>query len=152
MDFVSDRESLHIQSDAAMLGSIAVYLLSSAVQNTDRGRIALILNTEASLIRITVTDTGCGIQKHMVAFRAQDGDGPSDGESGLVIARRLLELSGGTLDVASKAGEGAIIQVTLPVEPTSRSRRLHKKITRHPAAAPPHAGLRPRDHVHEEKD
>lgn len=130
MDFVSDRESLPVLSDAALLESMAVYLLSNAAQNTDRGRITLILNAGPSLLRITVTDTGRGMteeRKRSIFSTAAKDLMPSRADYGLVIIRRLIDLSGGALEIASRPGEGTIIQIILPVlicdRPTVPSRR-----------------------------
>src|SRR6185369_13015403 len=83
----------------------------------------------ANRIRISVSDTGVGIsdsdlpkifdefrQVGRAAHSARSGTG-----LGLAITRRLVELLGGEITVASRIGEGSVFTITLPLEIEGRA-------------------------------
>jgi signal transduction histidine kinase len=112
--------------DGEKLRQIAYYVLSSATAATQRGRIALILGREASCLKVTVTDTGRGIDEPdlnhffrrpgFYEFHVHDDVSRRlpDRLPDLVIARKLLDLLGGSMVVSSKSGEGTIIEIFVP--------------------------------------
>jgi signal transduction histidine kinase len=122
---IADDVSAVVQ-DGEKLRQIAFYVLSSAATATHRGRIALILGREASCLKVTVTDTGRGIEEPdldrlfrrpgVCAFHVHDDVSRRlpDRLPDLVIARKLLDLLGGSMVVSSKPGEGTIIEIFVP--------------------------------------
>ncbi|MBD2459736.1 PAS domain S-box protein [Oscillatoria sp. FACHB-1407] len=120
-------------------------LLSNAVKFTpERGRVQVRLETiepesvdenstasnlhspTATYAQITVRDTGKGISSDFLPyvfdyFRQADGTSTRSVGGlglGLAIARHLVELHGGTIEVASEGiGKGAVFTVRLPVHP-----------------------------------
>jgi two-component system cell cycle sensor histidine kinase PleC len=110
------------------LRKAVVNLLSNALKFTPKGgriRLTATRDTTSALI-IRVEDNGIGIapDKIKVALepfgqidtglaRKYEGAG-----LGLPLAKRLIELHGGTLDIASAPGEGTSITIRIP------SRRL----------------------------
>ncbi|HRP95703.1 MAG TPA: ATP-binding protein [Rhodocyclaceae bacterium] len=107
------------------LKEIVLNLLANALKFTPAGgRVTLGAEAAEQTVRITVRDTGIGIAPaqqaaifeafHQIADdpqRAREGTG-----LGLTLARRFVELHGGTIDVASEPGHGATFTVTLPVD------------------------------------
>jgi signal transduction histidine kinase len=73
-------------------------------------------------LRIEVTDEGPGIPPGAEEriferfYRADAARARSDGGSGLglAIARWIVDMHGGTIEVASVVGEGSLFRVTLP--------------------------------------
>ena len=56
-----------------------------------------------------------------------DGKGLSESGIGLVIAKRLTELMGGSLQVHSQPGNGSVFTLTLPAPRRDRRRRRRRR-------------------------
>ncbi|HYI10685.1 MAG TPA: ATP-binding protein [Thermoanaerobaculia bacterium] len=114
-----------ILGDEGRLQQIMWNLLSNAVKFTPRGgTITVRLAPIGSLLRITVHDTGKGIEPAYLphvfeAFSQEDGSTTRSHEGiglGLSIVRSLVELHGGRVRVASEgAGRGTTFTVEMPV-------------------------------------
>jgi signal transduction histidine kinase len=100
-----------------------VNLLSNAVKFTpDGGRISVRAAAAAAGVQVSVTDTGIGIapEDHAAVleeFRQVGADraGKQEGTGlGLPLAKRFVELHGGTLTLASAPGSGSTFTFTLP--------------------------------------
>lgn len=124
--------------DRRRVEQVLLNLLNNAVKFTDRGRVILRAEKVAAFVcpgqsdpvpavRLTVTDTGIGIRAEDQAClfqpfrqidtgltRLHEGTG-----LGLAICRRLTELMGGTIEVASEWGRGSTFTVILPLRPKS---------------------------------
>jgi PAS domain S-box-containing protein len=130
---------LLVNADAARLQQVFGNLLSNAARYTDPGGcVALRAGIEGSSICITVEDTGRGIESAHLSrifelFVRGTSDGPGFG-IGLAVARKLVELQGGTLIAHSDGlGTGSRFVVTLPAV-------VHAA----PPVVPDHLGARPR--------
>jgi PAS domain S-box-containing protein len=117
-----------LAGDAERLRQVVANLLSNAVKFTrPGGSIEVRLERDGAAARISVVDTGQGIRADFLPFvfdRFRQADGGitrSHGGLGLglAIARHLVELHGGTIDVHS-AGEGlgATFCIRLPLTPS----------------------------------
>jgi PAS domain S-box-containing protein len=115
-----------ISGDPARLQQVVWNLLSNAVKFTpSHGRVEVSLERIDSHLRITVSDSGAGINPEFLPFvfdRFRQADSANQREYGglglgLAIVRHLAELHGGTVGAASP-GEwrGATFTVTLPVK------------------------------------
>ncbi|HUI68275.1 MAG TPA: HAMP domain-containing sensor histidine kinase [Nitrospirota bacterium] len=123
---VDARGPVTILSDPGNVRKIMMGLISNAAKFTDRGRIALILNKDEYNIRLIITDTGRG----MTAEQMNAAFAPSDirvhaekndhavSWLGLRTIRNLVKLLEGSITVSSKVGEGTIVEVSLPIEPS----------------------------------
>ena len=114
-----------IHSDEAKVSQILRNLISNALKFTERGEVrvsAAIDDASGRTISFKVADTGIGIapEDQSIIFeefgqiehrlqRKVRGTG-----LGLPLSRRLAELLGGTLTVASEPGAGSVFTVTLP--------------------------------------
>jgi len=114
---------LTVEADADALGRIALNLLSNAVKFTPNGgSISIALAAEAEgRTCLGVSDTGRGIAPEALARLQrpyEQAEGATDRLSGtglgLSIVKALVDLHGGTLDIASRPGEGTIVRVILP--------------------------------------
>jgi signal transduction histidine kinase/ActR/RegA family two-component response regulator len=110
--------------DPDRLQQIVWNLLSNAVKFTPaEGHVSLRLETCPTGHRLTVADTGPGIDPQFLPFvfdPFRQADGTTSREHGglglgLAIARQLVELHGGTIHAySSTPGEGATFEVRLP--------------------------------------
>ena len=107
------------QGDRDRLAQIVMALLSNAIKFTPAGgRVLVVLDAEATHVRLCVSDTGQGIASELLphvfdVFR-HDDDTPGLG-LGLVMVRGLVTLHGGTVEVSSEGlGRGATFTVRLP--------------------------------------
>jgi signal transduction histidine kinase len=110
--------------DPHRLQQVIWHLVSNAIKFTPRGGLALVtLRSEGAVCEISVTDTGTGIASDVLPFvfdRFWRGD-TSPGQRfsglglGLALAKRLVELHGGTV-TATSAGpnQGSTFTVVLP--------------------------------------
>jgi signal transduction histidine kinase len=110
-------------ADERKLKQIMLNLLSNAVKFTPEGGTvtvrARITDGEAE---ISVVDTGVGIAPNHLSlifeeFRQVGADYIRKAEGtglGLALARKFVELHGGTIDVQSEIGKGSTFTITLP--------------------------------------
>ncbi len=117
-----------LRADRAKLRRILVNLVSNALKFTPKGgRVRLGAAREGSFVRVSVADTGVGIQREDLhdifdkyaqarsrATRSEKGTG-----LGLYITRQLVELHGGKISVQSEVGRGSIFSFTIPIAVTS---------------------------------
>jgi len=110
-------------ADARKVKQVVINLLSNAVKFTPAGgRITLSARGLDGVVEISVTDTGVGIDPAEQAlvfeeFRQAGGDylRKSEGTGlGLSLAKRFVELHGGTIRLDSRPGVGSTFSFTLP--------------------------------------
>ena len=119
-------------ADATMLQTIIENLVSNAIKFTPSGgAVVLASRSDESGIYLTVSDTGVGIEEHVIQklFRIDSqhsSRGTNDEEGtglGLVICRELVERNYGSITVRSVLGEGTVFTVYLPGAETLRAMR-----------------------------
>jgi signal transduction histidine kinase len=114
-------------ADARKIKQVVVNLLSNAVKFTPAGgsvrmSVQRVEAAGQSIAEVSVADTGVGIAPKDQAmvfdeFRQAGGDYLQKAEGtglGLSLAKRFVELHGGTLVVDSQLGEGATFTFSLP--------------------------------------
>ena len=124
------RQSL--LGDPLRLGQILLNLTGNAIKFTAQGSITVrIMKLEETpadvLLRCEVVDTGIGIspedqQRLFTAFEQADGSMTRKYGGtglGLVISRRLAELMGGDVGVASTSGQGSTFWLTVRLDKTT---------------------------------
>jgi signal transduction histidine kinase len=115
-----------VYADPLRLKQVFINLLSNAMKFTPAGGsidIVVEENTDGG-VTITFSDTGIGMSPEdvtlaMVPFAQVDGDFAKSYQGaglGLPLAKRLVELHGGTLIIESTKGDGTSVRVTLPAE------------------------------------
>jgi signal transduction histidine kinase/ActR/RegA family two-component response regulator len=114
-----------ISADSARMQQVIWNLLSNAVKFTPRGgKIFIRLERTGSNIKITVRDTGKGIDPEFLPWvfdRFRQGDSSTTRTFGglglgLAIVRHLVELHGGTVSAESEGvGKGATFSATFPL-------------------------------------
>jgi signal transduction histidine kinase len=119
-------EEFMLMLDRGKLRQILINLISNAIKFTpDHGRIALsaklteeracVINVEDSGIGMTAADITTALQPFGQTSqdlqRGQDGAG-----LGLPLAKSLVEIHGGTLEVASTRHVGTTVRITFPAD------------------------------------
>ena len=117
MTFPRFDNPFFVSADRTRLKQIIINLLSNAIKyNKEQGAVVVDCATSApGLTRISVKDTGAGLSPEKLAqlFQpfnrlGQEAGGVAGTGIGLVVTKRLAELMGGVLGVASTAGAGSV--------------------------------------------
>ena len=117
-------ELLRVSADLERVRQIALNLLSNAIKFTgEGGRVTVDAVREDDFVRVSVSDTGIGIEagdisRLFLAFSQLDGGYKRKFGGtglGLSICKRLVELMGGEISVRSEPGAGSVFSFTLPV-------------------------------------
>jgi len=123
-----------LEADPVRLTQVFLNLLNNAAKYTPRGgRISLTAERQGGEIAVAVRDSGIGIPAEMLPrifepFTQVDHslERSSGGLGiGLTLARRLVELHGGTIEARSEgAGRGSELIVRLPVVPAATAKGI----------------------------
>lgn len=114
---------LKIVADGDQLNQVWTNLLGNAIKFTpEGGTVHVRLRRAAREVQVTIADTGIGISpdnvKHIFerfykADRVRNRSGSGSG-LGLAIAKKIVELHDGRIEVQSSPGEGTAFDVLLP--------------------------------------
>jgi len=119
---VSGEESAFIYSDANSSEMVLRNLLSNAIKFTpELGLINISWRDEGDFVKISVTDTGVGIDRERLEnlFRLTTNTtwgtkGEKGTGLGLVLVKEFVEKNGGNIEVSSTPGKGSTFSFTLP--------------------------------------
>ncbi len=117
------ESAVPLEADRSRIIAALEYVLDNAVKfNKDGGRVDAELHVDTASVRFVVRDTGIGIsteeqEKIFQPFyqvdrrlnRAYEGAG-----IGLALAKRYIELHGGTISLESRLGQGTTVSISLP--------------------------------------
>jgi signal transduction histidine kinase len=124
-----EQSDLRVRGDANRVFQILTNLLSNAYKYTPAdGSIRLSAHMQEAFVRIAVCDNGVGMTQEEQGrlftrfYRAKNRLTQTEGGTGLglIIARSLIELHGGTIWVESAPGKGTTFFFTLPLAADSR--------------------------------
>ena len=109
-------------SDRRRVTRLLSALLSNAFKFTEEGEVRVAVAAAGERVRFEVSDTGVGISEDAQRFvfdefRQEDGSATrryGGSGLGLAIARRLAQLLGGEIGMASERGKGSSFRVELP--------------------------------------
>lgn len=127
-----------IRSDENKVAQILRNLISNALKYTEQGEVRVSgSRIEGQCVVIQVRDTGIGIPPEYIEKIFQDFFQVSNPRQrlhkgtglGLPLSRRLAELLGGSIGVASKPGQGSTFTLELPIvpEPAARAGTVVKR-------------------------
>ena len=127
LDFLSDRDSRIIGLDAAAIRKMLLNLLSNALKFTPQGgSVRVRVKTEGRNVKITVADSGCGMNSDTLAHLfdrfidgGQDPMPPRGLGLGLPICQRIAQGHGGRIVAQSEEGNVYIFMC-----------KMHKKYMR----------------------
>jgi len=127
-------QPLWVSADATRLRQVLANLVSNGIKyNRSGGQVTVSAAAAADRVRIEVADNGLGLtlEQQKQLFTPYNRLGREAGTIrgtgiGLVLARQLVELMGGSLTVRSEAEQGTVVTVELTraapaVEPTRRT-------------------------------
>lgn len=115
-------EFLAVYADRTKLKQVLINLLSNAIKYTPAGgKVTIEWKKNASnQVQVSIADTGIGVptEKMDQLFepynRLGQEDGPEEGMGiGLTVTKKLVEMMGGTIGVASTEGAGSTFWVEL---------------------------------------
>jgi len=122
---VAPQANHRFAGDTVRLTQVLSNLLSNAVKFTEAGGVGLAVDlADDGAVRFCVSDTGIGFDEAVRARlfrRFEQADASTTRRFGgtglgLAISRSLVELMGGSVDVASTPGEGSTFTVLVPLE------------------------------------
>ena len=116
-----DLPPVHI--DENRVQQILYNLIGNAIKFTDSGFIRIYAKSEDEFVSVYIEDTGIGIDQSEMesifeSFSQAQGGATREYEGtglGLSVAKKLVELHGGTISVNSEAHKGSTFKFTLPV-------------------------------------
>lgn len=116
-------EELMISCDKLDIERCIVNLIANAIKFTEEGSIIVTISELEDNVKISVKDTGVGIEEkyHNSIFdrfgQVYDSSSEEFGGSGLglTLTKNLITLHGGQISVVSKVGEGSEFIILLPI-------------------------------------
>jgi two-component system, OmpR family, phosphate regulon sensor histidine kinase PhoR len=118
-------EEITINADEDLLSQVWINLIHNSIKFTPNGgKVHVELHQQDGQIIFNITDTGLGISKEDQAriferfYKADRSRTRSNGGSGLglSIAKKIVDMHQGTIEVESKVGAGTIFTVSLPAQ------------------------------------
>ncbi|MCT7359285.1 MHYT domain-containing protein [Thalassolituus pacificus] len=111
------------RGDPLRVQQVLLNLISNAVKFTEHGQVDIRVSRAGDGVRISVSDTGIGIPADRLSSifapfsQADSSMTRRFGGTGLgtTIARQLVEMMGGRIEVSSVVGEGSCFTVCLPL-------------------------------------
>ncbi|MDE7080649.1 MAG: substrate-binding domain-containing protein [Muribaculaceae bacterium] len=129
IDIPAEYAGEQMAVDCEKMERVVFNLLSNAIKFTpDNGHVGvrLDIDREKQQAVITVSDTGEGISERDLArifehFYQADNANPHGSGIGLTLSKAFVELHGGTITARSRAKEGSVFTVTLPIRHVAQS-------------------------------
>ena len=116
-------ESAMVLGDVDRMEQVLRNLLKNAILATENGTIGVAVESREDEVVLTITDNGIGISPedlphiwdrfYRVKNFSRHGQEKGSG-LGLVIVKKLVQLQGGKISVASELGKGTVFNITFP--------------------------------------
>ena len=122
--FTISRKPHYVMADPLRLKQVLLNLLSNAAKFTKNGEVKLDIGYEEDFAVFTIRDSGIGmtaeqLEKIFDAFtQASTGTSRKYGGTGLglTISKKLCQMMGGGISVASEPNRGSVFKVTIPAK------------------------------------
>jgi len=125
-DTIQVRDQLQEQTliavDSGMMKRVLVNLIANAADSMpDGGDLTISSKQSDESVEITVSDTGTGLDKEVLAnpWKPLQTTKAKGMGLGLPICKRIVDAHGGEISVESKTGEGTTFTIRLPTKPRS---------------------------------
>jgi two-component system, NtrC family, nitrogen regulation sensor histidine kinase NtrY len=118
VDIPHDLPRVHV--DRTLVARSLTNIIENALHAMpSTGSVSIAARADTGAVRVRIADTGVGMDAEALAraFEPYFSTKASGTGLGLPIAKRNVELSGGTLSVASERNRGTTVEVTLPIAP-----------------------------------
>lgn len=125
IDMQVSLDEITINADEDLLSQVWINLIHNSIKFTpDGGKVHVQLHQQNGQIKFKITDTGLGISKEDQArvferfYKADKSRTRSNGGSGLglSIAKKIVDMHKGRIEVESKVGAGTTFTVSLPTQ------------------------------------
>lgn len=121
IDVSADLESADFEGNEALLHEVWLNILSNAIKFTpDGGAVSVSLARKGESLAVDIADDGKGMGREELVhafdkyFQGETTSHTRGLGLGLAIAKRIVELSGGTISARSEPNEGSVFSVSLP--------------------------------------
>lgn len=126
MQISTTSENLQVVADEILLTQVLKSILDNAIKFTDKGTISISIsivpNDNSSYTLLSIRDQGIGISRENIDLIFEPFRQVSEGTKrsyegsglGLTIARKMLQLMDGRLEVESVLNEGSTFNIYLP--------------------------------------
>jgi two-component system sensor histidine kinase/response regulator len=115
-----------VYADAERLQQIMCSLLDNAIKFTNTGKVEVVVSaTNDQSVTVTIHDTGIGIAADKLplvfhqftqAYTDDNGKSYQGLGLGLTLAKQLIELQNGSIDITSQLNQGTVVNFTIPTQ------------------------------------
>ncbi|HCC07803.1 MAG TPA: two-component sensor histidine kinase [Clostridiales bacterium] len=117
-----------VSIDERRIRQVLINVIDNALRYTkeEEGKISIetnvVLENKSQFYKINIIDNGCGIDETELVFvkqkfyRGKDNDKTTGTGIGLAVCEDIINLHSGTIRVISKIGEGADVEILLPLD------------------------------------
>lgn len=119
--WISDiDQDISVNADPERLATIVGHLLQNAIDATPpHGSVDVVLSKDNEQVRLSVIDTGCGMNERFIRERLFKPFDTTKGSAGMGIgayeSRDYVQKMGGSLSVVSEPESGSTFTMTLPL-------------------------------------
>nr|MBP7055305.1 PAS domain S-box protein [Candidatus Omnitrophota bacterium] len=109
-----------IRCDKDRINEVLLNLIDNAIRHTEKGAVTITTSVSDNYVKISVQDTGHGIEEKDVPKlfqRFSQLERKAGGTGlGLAISKEIIEAHAGTIWVESVPGQGSVFNFTIPME------------------------------------
>ncbi len=124
LDFITEDDNIMLWASERELGNALGEIIKNAIQFTPaQGLISVKTHRTADYVMVTIEDNGVGMSEEILArafdpfYRADEARSTKTGGTGLglALAKKIIELHNGQIDVQSSEKVGTTCQISLPL-------------------------------------